>query len=186
MILVEKDSWISGENNGNCPYFIDSKPNGRVSKAPKLILLATNISSTECEKAKAAGFADTVIMKPLRASMIAACLQQVLGLCKKTQGIKDMCNGSSFLRGLLCGKKILVVDDNIVNRRVAAGALQKFGACVECAESGKAALKKLEIPHSFDACFMDIQMPEMDGYVFNIFFLILVSSYVALFRVQTT
>lgn len=164
MILVEKDSWISGEN-GSCPYFLDWKPNGHhVSKAPKMILLATNISSAECEKAKAAGFADTVIMKPLRASMIAACLQQVLGLGKKTQGVKDMCNGSSFLRGLLCGKKILVVDDNIVNRRVAAGALQKFGACVECAESGKAALKKLEIPHNFDACFMDIQMPEMDGF----------------------
>ncbi|KAI5678054.1 hypothetical protein M9H77_09004 [Catharanthus roseus] len=164
MILVEKDSWISGEHTG-CLPLLDWKPNGHIYKAPKMILLATNISNAECEKGKAAGFADTVIMKPLRASMIAACLQQVLGLLgKKSQGVKDMCNGSSFLRGLLCGKKILVVDDNMVNRRVAAGALQKFGAHVECADSGKAALKKLEIPHNFDACFMDIQMPEMDGF----------------------
>lgn len=169
MILVEKDSWISGEHTG-CLPLLDWKPNGHIYKAPKMILLATNISNAECEKGKAAGFADTVIMKPLRASMIAACLQQVLGLLgKKSQGVKDMCNGSSFLRGLLCGKKILVVDDNMVNRRVAAGALQKFGAHVECADSGKAALKKLEIPHNFDACFMDIQMPEMDGYVFEHF-----------------
>nr|7P8D_A Chain A, Receiver domain of histidine kinase 4 [Arabidopsis thaliana]7P8D_B Chain B, Receiver domain of histidine kinase 4 [Arabidopsis thaliana] len=65
---------------------------------------------------------------------------------------------------LLTGKKILVVDDNIVNRRVAAGALKKFGAEVVCAESGQVALGLLQIPHTFDACFMDIQMPQMDGF----------------------
>uniref|UniRef100_A0A2P2QA54 histidine kinase n=1 Tax=Rhizophora mucronata TaxID=61149 RepID=A0A2P2QA54_RHIMU len=52
----------------------------------------------------------------------------------------------------------------MVNRRVAAGALKKFGADVECAKSGKDALKLLRVPHNFDACFMDIQMPEMDGF----------------------
>ncbi|XP_012072361.1 histidine kinase 4 isoform X2 [Jatropha curcas] len=158
IVLVEKDLWISGED----VWLLDWKQNGHMSKLSKTILLATNITSEEFNKAKAAGFADTVIMKPLRASMIAACLQQVLGMGKKRS--QDMPNGSSFVRSLLCGKKILVVDDNMVNRRVAAGALKKFGANVECADSGKAALKLLQLPHSFDACFMDIQMPEMDGF----------------------
>ncbi|KAA8529843.1 hypothetical protein F0562_034388 [Nyssa sinensis] len=161
MILVEKDSWISC--SGLNLRQLDWKQNGHTFKLPKMILLATNISSAEFEKAKAEGFADTVIMKPLRASMVAACLQQVLGMGKKTGG-RDMHNGSSYLRSLLSGKKILVVDDNRVNRRVAAGALKKFGADVECAESGKAALALLQLPHNFDACFMDIQMPEMDGF----------------------
>ena len=80
-----------------------------------------------------------------------------------------MLNGSSVLQNLLCGKKILVVDDNMVNCRVAASALKKFGATVECVENGKVALKLLQLPHCFDACFMDIQMPEMDGYVYPIF-----------------
>lgn len=133
-------------------------------KLPK-ILLGTKISAAEFEKAKACGFADTIIMKPLRASMIAACLQQVLGIGRKKPQGKDSPNGICFLKTLLMGKKILVVDDNQVNLRVAAGALKKFGAHVECVESGKAALAKLQLPHSFDACFMDIQMPEMDGYV---------------------
>lgn len=166
MILVEKDLWISGEDGTFNVWQLDWKQNGHTIKLPKLILLATNISNAEFDKAKAAGFADTVIMKPLRASMVAACLQQVLGVGKKRQQGRDMPNGgSTFLRGLLCGKKILVVDDNAVNRRVAAGALKKFGADVKCVESGKAALEMLQLPHSFDACFMDIQMPEMDGYV---------------------
>lgn len=155
IILVEKDCWISGEDGMNIRPVL-----------PKLILLATNISNDEVDKSKKAGFADTVIMKPLRASMIAACLQQVLSTENKRQA-GNMANGSSFKQGLLCGRKILVVDDNSVNRIVAAGALKKFGAKVECAASGKAALEKLKLPHGFDACFMDIQMPEMDGYVFH-------------------
>lgn len=73
-------------------------------------------------------------------------------------------SGSSFQQSLLHNKKILVVDDNCVNLRVAADALKKFGADVKCVESGKAALEMLQLPHKFDACFMDIQMPEMDGF----------------------
>ncbi|CAN1297408.1 Histidine kinase 4 [Linum perenne] len=154
IVLVEKDSWLSGDGH-------DWKQNGHAYKSPKMILVATNISNTEVEKAKEAGFEDTVIMKPLRASMVAACLQQVLGTGNST---KSHGNGPSHLQSLLRGKKILVVDDNAVNRRVAAGALKKFGAKAECAESGKAAIELLKIPHTFDACFMDIQMPEMDGF----------------------
>ncbi|KAH1097896.1 hypothetical protein J1N35_014817 [Gossypium stocksii] len=145
---------------------LEGKQNGHVFKLPKVILLATNITNVELEKAKAAGFADTVIMKPMRASMAAACLQQVLGIGKKREAGKDMLNGSPVLQGLLCGKKVLVVDDNMGHQRVVAlaGALKKFGAAVECRESGKAALKLLQLPYCFDACFMDIQMPEMDGF----------------------
>ncbi|KAE8648099.1 hypothetical protein Csa_004721 [Cucumis sativus] len=166
VILLEKDIFISNEECGssNLLHQLDWKQNGHTLKLPKLILLATCMSTVEFDKAKEMGFSDTLIMKPLRASMIGACLQQVLGSGKKRQLGKDMANGSNFLKGLLCGKKILVVDDNKVNRRVAAGALKKFGADVECVESGKAALALLQLPHSFDACFMDIQMPEMDGF----------------------
>ncbi|XP_023548203.1 histidine kinase 4-like [Cucurbita pepo subsp. pepo] len=162
VIFLEKDIFFSSEERGssNLLHQLDWKQNGHAFKLPKLILLATSISTDEFDKAKEAGFSDTLVMKPLRASMIGACLQQVLGSGKKRQLGKGTANGSNFLRG----KKILVVDDNMVNRRVAAGALKKFGADVECAESGKAALTLLQLPHSFDACFMDIQMPEMDGF----------------------
>lgn len=163
MILVEKDSWISTEDIDSEIRQMNSRTNGNVHhKSPKLALFATNITNSEFDRAKSAGFADTVIMKPLRASMIGACLQQVLELRKTRQQYPE---GSSpaTLKSLLTGKKILVVDDNMVNRRVAAGALKKFGAEVVCAESGQVALGLLQIPHSFDACFMDIQMPQMDG-----------------------
>ncbi|KAK9118248.1 hypothetical protein Scep_016341 [Stephania cephalantha] len=161
IVLIEKDSWISSEDNGLSE--LDLKQFGRVTEKTKLILLGTSISNAESTKAKSAGFDETIV-KPLRASMIAACLQQILGMGSKKRHGKEFPSGSSFLHSLLGGKNILVVDDNRVNRIVAAGALKKFGANVECAESGKIALSMLQLPHKFDACFMDIQMPEMDGF----------------------
>ncbi|KAM7489227.1 hypothetical protein LguiB_026711 [Lonicera macranthoides] len=74
MVLVDKDTWLSSEDG-------DSKPKGHKFKLPKMILIATKITMpvTRLRRQKAEGFADRVIMKPLRAKMIAACLQQVLG-----------------------------------------------------------------------------------------------------------
>ncbi|KAI8010638.1 Histidine kinase 2 [Camellia lanceoleosa] len=39
-----------------------------------------------------------------------------------------------------------------------------YEAIVTYADSGKAALEKLKPTHNFDACFMDLQMPKMEGF----------------------
>ncbi|GKE44405.1 histidine kinase 3 [Tanacetum coccineum] len=57
----------------------------------------------------------------------------------------------------------LFIYDNNVNLQVAEGVLKKYGAEVVCADGGRKAISLLKPPHSFDTCFMDIQMPEMDG-----------------------
>ncbi|PIA63725.1 hypothetical protein AQUCO_00201220v1 [Aquilegia coerulea] len=163
VVLIEKDSWMFTEDNALPEWLLELKQSGHKVEQPKMILLATSITSAESVKAKAAGFSDTIV-KPLRASMVAACLQQVLGIGSRRRQGKEFPNGSAYLHSILSGKNILVVDDNRVNRIVAAGALKKFGAKVECTESGKGALALLHLPHKFDACFMDIQMPEMDGF----------------------
>ncbi|TDB65239.1 PAS domain S-box protein [Arundinibacter roseus] len=63
---------------------------------------------------------------------------------------------------------ILLVDDNMVNRKVASEILKKAGCVVETAESGFEALQKVEDVVTaekgmYDIIFMDIQMPDMDG-----------------------
>ncbi|KAG6501707.1 probable histidine kinase 6 [Zingiber officinale] len=158
IIFVEKDSWYTGMDVDLHDQLLSLKQNGCILELPKVILLVTH----ESEKTKAGSIIDTVIMKPLRASTVAACLHHVLGIEKPQR--KDMLNGPANLHTLLAGKNILVVDDNKVNLRVAAGILKKYGARVECAESGKDAVSLLQLPHKFDACFMDVQMPEMDGF----------------------
>ncbi|MBF0519357.1 MAG: response regulator [Nitrospirae bacterium] len=59
--------------------------------------------------------------------------------------------------------KILLAEDNIVNRELAVRLLRKKGHSVATAMTGKEALERLA-RESFDLVFMDVQMPEMDGF----------------------
>ncbi len=58
--------------------------------------------------------------------------------------------------------RILIVDDNAINQKVAVRILQQFGYQPELAGNGREALDKLD-RQPFDLIFMDVMMPEMDG-----------------------
>ena len=58
--------------------------------------------------------------------------------------------------------RILVAEDNAVNRKVAAKVLRNYGCDVTTAVNGRLAVELLE-QGAFDLVFMDVQMPEMDG-----------------------
>jgi CheY-like chemotaxis protein len=58
--------------------------------------------------------------------------------------------------------RILLVEDNQVNREVAKALLSSLSAEIEIAENGRQAIEKLHAAH-FDLVLMDIQMPVMDG-----------------------
>ncbi len=64
------------------------------------------------------------------------------------------------------GKRILLAEDNLMNREIATEYLQDFGFLVENAENGKEACDILENaePEYFDLVLMDIQMPVMNGF----------------------
>lgn len=63
-------------------------------------------------------------------------------------------------------KRFLVVDDNTVNRLIVKRILEDKGIIIEEADSGKAAIERLNdvSKPAVNLVFMDIQMPEMDGY----------------------
>ncbi|MEO5368798.1 MAG: response regulator [Magnetococcus sp. DMHC-1] len=63
----------------------------------------------------------------------------------------------------ISGARILLVEDNAINRQVAEEILSNMELVVENAENGLVALDKLQTA-TFDAILMDIQMPVMDGY----------------------
>ncbi|NDC40312.1 MAG: PAS domain S-box protein [Chitinophagia bacterium] len=62
----------------------------------------------------------------------------------------------------LTGAKILLVEDNVMNQRVAKYTIEKWGAAVTIAESGFRALDLME-KEPYDLVLMDIQMPDMNG-----------------------
>jgi len=61
------------------------------------------------------------------------------------------------------GLTVLVVDDNIVNQKLAAKILQKLGHSVDIVKNGREAVDRVGVK-GYDIVFMDCQMPEMDGY----------------------
>ncbi|KAG8364482.1 hypothetical protein BUALT_Bualt18G0001900 [Buddleja alternifolia] len=161
MVLIDQENW----DKETCFRFHNlikttrhNNSSGKSGFPLKIFLLSTCISSTDRNKLKLHELVDDLITKPLRLSALISTLQEATG---KRHDIRGK---PSTLRSLLKGKKILVVDDNAVNRRVAEGALKKYSAVVTCVEGGRSAVELLKPPHEFDACFMDLQMPEMDGF----------------------
>ncbi len=66
----------------------------------------------------------------------------------------------------LKGKKLLLVEDNELNREIALEILKEAGFVVDTAEDGAVAVRKIEqaAPGQYDLILMDIQMPNLDGY----------------------
>ncbi|MBX2987525.1 MAG: response regulator [Bdellovibrionaceae bacterium] len=60
--------------------------------------------------------------------------------------------------------RILVAEDNEINRLVMAGMLEKLGHVYEMAENGQIALDKLAAGEHYDLILMDCHMPVLDGY----------------------
>ncbi|MBU1381939.1 PAS domain S-box protein [Myxococcota bacterium] len=63
---------------------------------------------------------------------------------------------------VISSAKILVVEDNIINQKVAVKFLEKLGCSVDVAFTGNEAIRALELK-PYDIVFMDVQMPELDG-----------------------
>ncbi len=63
----------------------------------------------------------------------------------------------------LTGKRVLVVEDNLVNQLICQEMLVGLGLDAAIADNGREALRALE-DNIYDLVLMDCQMPEMDGY----------------------
>jgi len=97
---------------------------------------------------------------------VSICLRVSSSKSLKTELKKKPFEGSLHNEGynslIEIKPKVLVVDDNQVNRNVAAEILRKAGCYITVANSGIQAIEKVK-SKDFDIIFMDIQMPEMDG-----------------------
>ena len=78
---------------------------------------------------------------------------------ENTEGV----NNTEFKELDLTNKRLLIVDDNKVNLKVAARLLQDYHAIVDTLDSGQACIDKINMGASYDLIFMDDMMPKMGG-----------------------
>lgn len=126
---------------------------------PIIIISAYDYSDIE-DEFRAVG-ADAFITKPLFKSKMVYAFQQ---FCKHDE--KETGTVLVKQQAVSAGKRILLVEDNELNREIAAELLQMQGFLIDEAENGKQAVEKFQAaPHGvYDCILMDIQMPVMDGY----------------------
>ena len=102
---------------------------------------------------------------------IQAQLRGLAALVKRThQHFREEKNARNYLEDFAkenyAGKRILLVEDNALNREIATEIIGMTGVTIDIAENGKIAVEKvMEAPEKwYDLIFMDIQMPIMNGY----------------------
>jgi signal transduction histidine kinase/CheY-like chemotaxis protein len=103
------------------------------------------------------GRAGSAITKPVTYRKLSAGFARLLGSAQTT---KRQPEGTPTP---LLNRRILVVEDNLVNQRVALALLERMGAVVVIASDGEDALQAV-LRQNFDAILMDLQMPRMDGF----------------------
>ncbi len=126
-----------------------------------IILTAFEFSEIE-EEARSAGV-NAFIAKPLFRSRLTATLRQFVS-GKKEKNARNCLE--DFANADYSGKRILLVEDNELNREIAIEIMGMTGAEIDVAENGKIAVDKIaDAPENwYDLVFMDIQMPIMNGY----------------------
>jgi PAS domain S-box-containing protein len=127
------------------------------SKAVVIMISAAEWGAIEGE-AKKAGV-DGFIPKPLFPSVLTDCINSCL---KNMRGFNGgAMNGTDDFSG----HTILLAEDVEINREIVLSLLEDTGIAIDCAVNGAEAVRLFtENPTKYDAIFMDIHMPEMDGY----------------------
>jgi CheY-like chemotaxis protein len=128
---------------------------------PILLLTSTRLRVTD-QRAAAAGIS-VPVHKPIRPKQLLDALNQIFDrrrISPRKSSAASAFDGSLAARLPL---RILVADDSRVNQMVAVKFLEKLGYRSEVASNGLEVIQALD-RHDFDIVFLDVQMPELDGY----------------------
>jgi signal transduction histidine kinase/DNA-binding response OmpR family regulator/HPt (histidine-containing phosphotransfer) domain-containing protein len=158
MQMPEMDGWTLARH---------IKADPTISSVP-LMMLTSMSERGDAQLAREVGF-DAYLTKPLRQAHLYDCLSLVLRGSSANQVQPGEAPAPLITRHTVTEAqarrrgRVLVVEDNIVNQKVAAKMLEREGYRVDVAANGREAVEAVaQIPYAL--VFMDCQMPEMDGY----------------------
>jgi signal transduction histidine kinase/DNA-binding response OmpR family regulator len=168
---AEEALGLIAKNGAYDIYFIDWQMPGmngielsrRIKEMADARSVVIMISSTEWdliqEEARKAGV-DKFLPKPLFPSSIADIINDCLG-----QGAIPSREAKTEEAASYKGRRILLAEDVEINQEIVRTLLEPTELEIVCAANGAEAVRLYsEAPQSFDMIFMDVQMPEMDGF----------------------
>jgi CheY-like chemotaxis protein len=153
-------------------YFVDWKMPGmdgiELSKriksrgADNIVIMISAIEWAMIEEEAKASGVSKFLSKPLFASSIADCINECLGRDNLMAGLPKEADEETADFGAY---RVLLAEDIEINREIVMAYLSPTRIAIDCAENGVETLRVFgESPEKYDLIFMDIQMPEMDGY----------------------
>jgi two-component system sensor histidine kinase/response regulator len=140
----------------------------KIRKQPELsaamIMMLTSVGHRgDAARCQALGIS-AYLLKPIRQSELREAIARVIGESEPNAANPLVTRYAvQAAVELQPGLRVLLVEDNAVNQRLAMRMLEKKGHHVTVAENGKEAVAALE-KQKFDVVLMDMQMPEMDGF----------------------
>ena len=137
------------------------KSDTTLTAMPLIIMITSFGGETEQEQAYRAG-ADHFLQKPLTLSVLTDGLVKILTQSKSGGAVTTSEPGN--IHQDFIGNRILLVEDNEINRQLAVELLEQRGFIVDIACNGKEAVAMFTEDLGYDMVLMDLQMPEMDGY----------------------
>lgn len=130
----------------------------------RLIMLTSLGRRGDVRRLQEIGFAG-YLTKPVRASQLRRCLETVLGRQEAASlgAPAPIVTRHTLSEECKRALRILLVEDNVTNQKVALAILAKLGYKADVAANGREAVAALQKVH-YELVLMDCQMPEMDGY----------------------
>ena len=129
-----------------------------------LLLTSVGVRGERAESLRAG--IQAYLVKPVRQSELHDALVTVMATPDEDTngGEKRLVTSHSLREARATLPRVLVAEDNPVNQLVARKMLERLGCVVDVAADGVEALAALSSGASYSAVFMDVQMPNMDGY----------------------
>jgi two-component system, sensor histidine kinase and response regulator len=133
-----------------------------MTQVPQMLMVTAYGREDVMRAARAQGI-ETVLIKPVNASLLFDTLMQPLEHSTHSgRRVVTPAPAADELPLEIRGAYVLLVEDNELNQMVAVELLQDAGFAVDVAENGRIAIDRIERKH-YDVVLMDMQMPIMDG-----------------------
>ena len=130
--------------------------NKGLTKKYPIILVSSNDKTGNYKTCRKLGI-DYYLIEPFETKEVFDILLENFPAIEDRSGLEHMLNA------LPAELSILIAEDNLINQKVAQSIFKNIGYEIDIAKNGKEAVERME-QGKYDVVFMDLLMPEMDGY----------------------